>query len=408
MATRSRKRRSCKHRKPVRTKKGGKRKKRKSRRKYKMWYTEAYDKKSYIDDTPQEILSQIVSGRFNLMELLELRTVNSKFRDSVDDILRSVYNKIYGERSPNNIIIVILRLKQALLPPFRTGKSKYHYREFNSDGAMYLNYPLWADATYTDAEKTAFKEKLKKKDTDTWYGWPFVLEFLFSKNDRDYYDYLEPWSEASEEREDIPGHDFRSGGNTGWDDLANHINNPDSDIYKLMEEYIPEELVELGNIFKELEKNNSDFSFQRLFDLIGITSEIANSHGVGGDTTGPASMRGDGVENTKAFMNQLFFDEHYDVGFKPAQLQLRYVNYTINTLDDYKVGDYFIFYNYYYPTRQYYNISMVGYDIDTNKKVAITDGEGRPYPPRWLVNQFNRIGLDFSYPEKEIMESGVY
>ena len=272
---------------------------------------------------------------------------------------------------------------------------------------MYLNYPLWADAVYTDAEKTAFKEKLKKKETDNWYGWPFVLEFLYSKNDKDYYD-LEPWSKAAEEREDIPGHDFDSGGNTGWDDLANHINNPDSDIYKLMEEYIPEELVELGNIFKELEKNNSDFSFQRLFDLIGITSEIANSNGIGGDASGPASTRGDGVENTKEFMDKLFFDDEYDIGFKPAQLQLRYVNYTINTLDYYKVGDYFIFYNYNYPTRQYYNISMVGYDIETNQKVAITDEEGRPYPPRWLVNQFNRIGLDFSYPEKEIIESEVF
>ena len=51
---------------------------------------------------------------------------------------------------------------------------------------------------------------------------------------------------------------------------------------------------------------------------------------------------------------------------------------------------------------------MVGYDIDTNQKVAITDGEGSPEPPRWLVDQFNRINLDFSYPEEEIMESGRY
>ena len=353
---------------------------------------------THIDDTPQEILSKIVSGKFNLMELLELRTVSKKFKNSVDDVLRSEYNKIYGERSPNNMNIVIFRLKQALLPPFRTGKSKYHYREFGDDefSAMYLNYPLWADTVYTDAEKNAFKEKLKKRETENWYGWPFVLDFLLSKNDRDYYSYLEPWSEATEEREDLP-----------WDDLANHINNPDSDIYKLMEEYIPEELVELGDIFEELEKNNSDFSFQRLFDLIGITSEIANSRGVGGNTSGPASMREDGVENTKEFMNELFFDDHHYVGLKPAQLQLRYVNYTINTLDDYKVGDYFIFYNYYYPSRQYYNISMVGYDIDTNKKVAITDAEGQPVPPRWLVNQFNRIDLNFSYPEDEIMKSGI-
>ena len=350
-----------------------------------------------IEDTPQEILSKIVSGKFDLMELLDLRTVNRQFKNSVDDVLRSTYNKIYSESSPDNMGIVILRLKQALLPPFRTGKSVYHYREFDSDGEMYLNYPLWADTAYTDAEKNAFKEKLKKRDTGNWYGWPFVLEFLFSKNNRDYDSYLEPWSEATEEHEHLP-----------WDDLAIHINNPDSEIYKLMEEYIPEELYELEDIFEELEKNNSEFSFRRLFDLIGI-AEKPNFRGIGGDAFGPASTQGDGVETTKEFMNQLFFDDHYsEYPHEAYEFQLRYVEHTINTLDYYKVGDYFIYYNYSYPTRQYYNVSMVGYDIDTNQKVAITDGEGQPVPPRWLVDQFNRIELDFSYPEEEIMESGQF
>ena len=370
-----------------------------------------------MENTPDEILGHEILTHKKLMELLEVRTVNRRFKNSADDVLRSQYNKVYSERSPDNMDIVILRLKQALLPPFRTGKSKYHYKEFDNEwgNPMYLKYPLWADAAYTDAEKTAFKEKLKKKDNEDWYGWPSVLEFLFLKNNRDD-DYLETWSEAAYERKDIPGHEYKSGGNTGWDDLANHINNPNSDIYKLMEEYIPEELYELGNIFKELEKNNSDFSFQRLFDLIGVTSStvssIARRHpdhpdeGIGGVAYGPGSTRQDG-QDIKQFMDYFFFGIEGD--WKAYQLQFRCVENTIKTLDHYKVGDYFIFYNFIYSSRQYHNISMVGYDTDTNQKVVIEGNEaGEPYPPRWLVDQFNRIGLDFSFPQEEIMESGRY
>ena len=94
------------------------------------------------------------------------------------------------------------------------------------------------------------------------------------------------------------------------------------------------------------------------------------------------------------------------LNFERDDLYYRFINKVIHEDPYYKVGDYFYYYKYSYPSRQYYGIAMVGYDIEKRQKVGIYDGEGRPEDelPTWLEEQFERIGLDYDYPKDEIVQ----
>ena len=75
-----------------------------------------------------------------------------------------------------------------------------------------------------------------------------------------------------------------------------------------------------------------------------------------------------------------------------------FISHVIETDPKYKVGDYFFHYNFEYETRQYYGIAGVGYDIRTEKKIPIFDGEGDPGWPDWLKQQFTRVDTQLTYP----------
>jgi hypothetical protein len=75
-----------------------------------------------------------------------------------------------------------------------------------------------------------------------------------------------------------------------------------------------------------------------------------------------------------------------------------YITRVIETDQKYKVGDYFFHYNFDYETRQYYGVAGVGYDIKTEKKIPIFDGEGDPEWPEWLKRQFKLVGTQLTYP----------
>ena len=63
----------------------------------------------------------------------------------------------------------------------------------------------------------------------------------------------------------------------------------------------------------------------------------------------------------------------------------------------------FNYYYFYRPSRQYYGIAAVGYDIKKKQKIPIFDGEGEPEWPDWLIQQFDRLHLNYERPEEEMI-----
>ena len=291
---------------------------------------------------------------FNPIELLDLRNRNiaKELNRTVDDKLRELYLQIYNKNSEGDIKDVILELKQALFPQFRQDKSKFHTDYFgNPDGDnMNENIFKWADVVLTHADKN---ELIHIIGTDV------VLEEYWANRDtevsakmNELYDKFLNWSDS-------------------W---IVHIKNKD-DVYEFLEQRIPSLAEELEGLVEWLTlfADNVSGSFNDLAESYSSISE-----------------------------NDL--RERILLEMKSDELLTKYISIVINENSNFKVGDYFYHYYFHNKSRQSYGIGSVGYDITQRKKIPIFDGEGMPEFPKWMLEQFERINLDYTYPEDEIRE----
>lgn len=297
-------------------------------------------------DLPQDTINEILT-KFSLIHILHIRSVNKILKNNTDNFLKIKYTKIYKKPCPSDINIVIFELKAALLPPFRTEKSIFHYGDFGMpddwdapSNEIILN---WTDILTFDEKKEVIDYVVEVKLDDEYSS---ELEKISNELDK-----------LLKERNE----------NYWFSNWFEHMKE-ENDIYLLLLNKIPDLLYILDVFYTGL-KNNSDL-------------DVLNEYGH--------------FNNIKDIL--------YDICFDIYKLYSRFIDKTIDDYSHYQVGDYFYYYHYRYSTRQYYGIAMVGYDIDKQKKIAIFDGEGDPLCelPTWLETQFNRICLDYDYPESEI------
>lgn len=301
-----------------------------------------------INEIPPDMLDEILET-FDLNELLHIRSVNLNFKNSVDEVLKKKYEQIYKKTSPSKIDNVILELKQALWPLYRKGESAFHYGDFGmpNDWGGVTNETMiyWMDDVLT------FKEKKEIVD--------YIVEDIL--NDK-YWDELKKISHELNKLLEVMGE------KNWYSNWYSHMEQ-ENDIYNLLFNNVKDLFYVLDNFYLGL-KNDWD-----IYDL--------------------------------NYDNDYFDKETLDmVGIDSRDIYERFINKTINGYKDYRVGDYFYYYNYNYPTRQSYGIAIVGYDIEKKQKVAIFDGEGYPISelPEWLETQFERIGLNYNYPDDKITD----
>jgi len=154
MATKRRKsRRSCKNgklKRPVRTKKGGtrrckkSRKRKKKRKSYKMWYTDAYEPKpsTDINNVPPEILRHILKNN-SLDELENVSKTNKLLRRIAIDIMR--------ERTNNNELHLAVMYNDRLLVDELLENKNHLKNEKNQDGMTPLMLALYNNNRYKDS-----------------------------------------------------------------------------------------------------------------------------------------------------------------------------------------------------------------------------------------------------------------
>jgi len=240
---------------------------------------------------------------------------------------------------------------QELLAPFRQGKSEFHIGHFgNPDGDRMTDEQSyhWADVVLTQAEKSQMIDLI---------GTDIVLEEYWDKGYREVDEELEEMDELFQNWQD------------NW---MEHIKDR-GDVKEFLEERLPALTEELDNLVEWLTLSGTDSagSFHELRDSYSNLSD-----------------------------EDLLEIIHLDAS--ASELLGKYIAIVIEEDSTFQVGDYFYHNCFNYPTRQNYGIGSVGYDRATRKKVPIFDGEGMPEFPKWLREQFDRTGLDYSQPEDEI------
>lgn len=84
-----------------------------------------------------------------------------------------------------------------------------------------------------------------------------------------------------------------------------------------------------------------------------------------------------------------------------AKFQTNYIKQIVRDEDNYKIGDYFYYYNYH-SVRQYTGIGMVDYDVMNGVKIPVLDDEGMPNLTPEIENQITQLGTDITYPIDEV------
>lgn len=84
-----------------------------------------------------------------------------------------------------------------------------------------------------------------------------------------------------------------------------------------------------------------------------------------------------------------------------AKFQTNYIKQIVRDEDNYKIGDYFYYYNFY-SVRQYTGIGMVDYDVMNGVKIPVLDGDGMPSLTPEIENQIRQLGTDITYPTDEV------
>ena len=309
-----------------------------------------------IKQLPLQLPLELLDLYTKLEDLLKFRLSSRQSKKDVDDILRIKYTKIYKDDAPNNISQVILKLKQALWPPFRDGKSVFHNGDFGTPDNYEKITPevnaKWADVVFTQEDRRE------------------VVDFVVSEDILPKYE--EELGPIEEQLSSLVGSDLE----TYWvTNLVDHFEEK-NEIYQLLLKRAPDLFKKLEILYNWLEDNLDFIELYTIMEKKGLDSFILT---VNDDRLSPQD---------------------------PQELFKEYINKRVNELDYYRVGDYFYYYNYHSRSRQSYGIAMVGYNIEKKIKEVIFDGEGYPLDgaPEWLITQFERIQLNYEYPQQTISD----
>ncbi len=310
-------------------------------------------------------VSDVILSKLELQDLLRLRQTNRAARSSADERLRRMYFKIYQELSTDIPIgPVIRKLKEAIYPPFRQGGSQIHVGDFS--------YPDGSDLEDFNLRVRGFIIKEEIEEVKKWEN-----EHL---NDPDLIDQLKSKYGSIEISQEIDfayeclADDTHS---EYYDEKKKELNLDDLD-----EDWYSDwvyHFVKKDEVYDRVMSGFNETEFGEILScLVHDGLEVA-------------------LESSDCFAQ--YYRQEHTMEYTTQSERMRYIAHVIETDPRYKVGDYFFHYNFHLPSRQQYGIDGVGYDIKTEKKVPIFDGEGYPEWPEWLHRQFELSGTQLAYPD---------
>lgn len=78
---------------------------------------------------------------------------------------------------------------------------------------------------------------------------------------------------------------------------------------------------------------------------------------------------------------------------------LKIINWIVKNDDELKVGDLLLLDTSY---RELYGRALVGYDILTNKKILVEDGEGEPIFSEYVINKLKKLGVKYTKANQQM------
>lgn len=313
------------------------------------------------------VIPEYVLDKFKIKDLLTFRGVSPNSKKTIDNILKFRYNKIYGKDKSDSKSMnkIILELKQAVYPPYRSKESYFHYG--------YFGYPKFEYKSALNILKENMEWLIALNDEEVNIIVDDLFLFVIGENFLDLVDMFDKMSEIDEKWD------------TNWRSIIKNNNDNILDILREKDSDATYSIEILANINNSSELLNN---IEEAFNYYSQCETIKNSNL--------------DVKDNDLYESILESVDNFAHG-KPLEIIIhKYVEKIVAEQSEFKVGDYFY---HYVPrsSRQSYGIAAVGYDIAKKKKIPIFDGEGYPDWPNWLIVQFDRNNFDYSRPDDKII-----